>query len=200
VRSPPSGLPGRDCGKRNAGDAKHRRHHPCNRVLLGSLVCVRDDDRPRRTVFFQVPDGGLPRDQDAVGGDPLRIGAADMGRPEAPLGSRSVSPRERDRIGDCVIAFQRGLIGAGVLAQRMSTAAAGKPFEQLLDRAQAADLDDAERVVPEGSAWGNVTRTTVPRPGSLAISKLPPWSSTRFLVRGSPKPVPSWVRVMAFSI
>src|SRR5262245_38002078 len=32
-----------------------------------------------------------------------------MGRPEVALGSRSVSPRELDRIGDCVVTAQRGV-------------------------------------------------------------------------------------------
>jgi hypothetical protein len=82
MRSRPPGLPGRDCGKRKAGETKHRRHQPSYPVLGDSLACVSHDDRARRTICFPVADGCLPGDEGAVGGDPLRIGVADMGRPE----------------------------------------------------------------------------------------------------------------------
>src|SRR6185437_10366897 len=63
------------------------------------------------------------------------------------------------------------------------------------------DRSDGRRPVPLLSAYaaapiaGKRAIAVVPRPTSLLISSLPPWSSMSDLDSGKPSPVPSWARL-----
>ena len=60
-------------------------------------------------------------------------------------------------------------------------------------------MAQAGKSMPCIRSAGNLTRAVVPLPGSLSISSLPPCNSASDMARGTPRPVPCWLRFLALS-
>ena len=66
-------------------------------------------------------------------------------------------------------------------------------------RGRGSDVHRPPTSAKLNQATGSVTRTVVPRPGSLSMRSWPPWANTRCLTIASPRPVPPSSRDRALS-